>query len=107
MTKSRIEYPGTIIHERDPENHFRFQDVGMREYYHDVIRRIPGLMGFEGKALHIGCGAAAFENLLREVSRAGTVAHTSPYRRGHIIAVRILRQDLFKNVGQRSFALPG
>jgi ubiquinone/menaquinone biosynthesis C-methylase UbiE len=64
MTKSRIEYPGTIIHERDPENHFRFQDVGMREYYHDVIRRIPGLMGFEGKALHIGCGAAAFENLL-------------------------------------------
>jgi ubiquinone/menaquinone biosynthesis C-methylase UbiE len=64
MTKSRIEYPGTLIHERDPENHFRFQDVGMREYYHDVIRRIPGLMGFEGKALHIGCGAAAFENLL-------------------------------------------
>ena len=64
MTKSRIEYPGTIIHERDPENHFRFQDVGMREYYHEVIKSIPGLMGFEGRALHIGCGTAAFENLL-------------------------------------------
>jgi ubiquinone/menaquinone biosynthesis C-methylase UbiE len=64
MTKTRIEYPGTIIHERDPENHFRFQDLGLREYYYDVIRRIPGLMAFEGKALHIGCGTAAFENLL-------------------------------------------
>jgi ubiquinone/menaquinone biosynthesis C-methylase UbiE len=64
MTKTRIEYPGTIIHEGDPENHFRFQDTGLREYYNDVIRRIPGLMGFEGKALHIGCGTAAFENLL-------------------------------------------
>jgi ubiquinone/menaquinone biosynthesis C-methylase UbiE len=64
MTKSRIEYPGTVIHESDPENHFRFQDIGLREYYHDVIRKIPGLKGFEGKALHIGCGTAAFENLL-------------------------------------------
>lgn len=64
MTKNRIEYPGTIIHERDPENHFRFQDTGLREYYDDVIKRIPGLLGFEGKALHIGCGTAAFENLL-------------------------------------------
>lgn len=64
MTKARIEYPGTIIHERDPENHFRYQDVGLREYYQDVVKRIPGLTGFEGKALHIGCGTAAFENLL-------------------------------------------
>ena len=64
MVKTRIEYPGTIIHEREPENHFRFQDIGLREYYHDVMKRIPGLLGFEGKALHIGCGTAAFENLL-------------------------------------------
>jgi len=36
----------------------------MREYYCDVISKIPGLKGFEGKALHIGCGTAAFENLM-------------------------------------------
>ncbi|UCE67216.1 MAG: class I SAM-dependent methyltransferase [Candidatus Zixiibacteriota bacterium] len=64
MAKTRIEYPGTLINERDPEKHFHFQDLGMREYYDDVIRRIPGLRNFEGKALHIGCGTAAFENLL-------------------------------------------
>lgn len=64
MTKTRIEYPGTIINERDPEKHFHFQDLGMREYYDDVIKRIPGLRNFEGKALHVGCGTVAFENLL-------------------------------------------
>ena len=64
MTKTRIEYPGTLINERDPEKHFHFQDTGMREYYDDIIRRIPGLRNFEGKALHVGCGTAAFENLL-------------------------------------------
>ncbi|UCC78506.1 MAG: class I SAM-dependent methyltransferase [Candidatus Zixiibacteriota bacterium] len=64
MTKTRIEYPGTLINERDPEKHFHFQDTGMREYYDEVIKRIPGLRSFEGKALHVGCGTAAFENLL-------------------------------------------
>lgn len=64
MTKTRIEYPGTLLNERDPEKHFHFQDLGMREYYHEVISRIPALNGFEGKALHVGCGTAAFENLL-------------------------------------------
>ena len=64
MTKTRTEYPGTLINERDPEKHFHFQDIGMREYYDDVIKRIPGLRNFEGKVLHVGCGTAAFENLL-------------------------------------------
>lgn len=64
MVKTRIEYPGTLIHEQDPEKHFHFQDTGLRDYYYDVIDRIAGLNGFEGKALHIGCGTAAFENLL-------------------------------------------
>lgn len=36
----------------------------MREYYYEVIKRIPGLRDFEGKALHVGCGTVAFENLL-------------------------------------------
>ena len=64
MVKTRIEYPGTLIHEQDPEKHFQFQDIGLREYYDEVMGRIPGLRRFEGKVLHIGCGAAAFENLL-------------------------------------------
>lgn len=64
MTRARIEYPGTLINERDPEMHFHFQDRGMREYYDEVFRRIPGIKEFEGKALHVGCGTAAFENLL-------------------------------------------
>jgi SAM-dependent methyltransferase len=64
MTKARIEYPGSLINERDPEKHFHFQDVGMREYYDGVMKLIPGLKDFEGKVLHVGCGTAAFENLL-------------------------------------------
>jgi SAM-dependent methyltransferase len=64
VVKTRIEYPGTLIHERDPEKHFHFQDTGLRGYYYDVFNRIPGLKEFEGKALHVGCGTAAFENFL-------------------------------------------
>jgi ubiquinone/menaquinone biosynthesis C-methylase UbiE len=68
MPKSRAKYPGPLINNRDPEKHFQFHDIRMREFYSAVIKTLADHNDLEGSLLHVGCGTAAFEILFCDKS---------------------------------------
>ena len=68
MPKVRAKYPGPLINNRDPEKHFQFHDIRMREFYRAVISTLADNHELEGNLLHVGCGTAAFEILFCDKS---------------------------------------